>query len=49
MEKLEKQEEGKEVINLLEEEVDGDVNHSMLAQFNFPDSLSLVCHASLAR
>lgn len=24
------------MINLLEEEVDGNVNHSMSAQFNFP-------------
>lgn len=47
-EKLEKQSR-KKVINSLKEEVDANVNHRMSAQFNFPDSLSLVCHASLVR
>lgn len=37
------------MINLLEEEADGDVNHCMSAEFNFLDSPGLVCHASLAR
>lgn len=47
--KIRKAVEEKEVINLLEEEVDGNVNHRTSAQFNFPDSLGHVCHASLAR
>lgn len=46
--KNKKSSRGKEVINLLEEGVNGDVNLCMSAQFNIPDFLGLVCHASLA-